>query len=493
MPSFFGRHRKRDASDPPHTDRVDAIVGSATASLTPAPSDEADLRVVLASRYRVDGLIGQGGMATVHAGVDLLLNRDVAIKVFRVRAVSAADLRLQEAEARNVASLNHYALTTLFDAGVEPGGAAGPQIYLVMERIHGTDLKTRLQRGALTEEQVAWLGFDLAEGLDYVHRSGLLHRDVKPANVLLDDLASPRRFRGKLTDFGIAAMIGQPDDSDYTTGTAAYLSPEVVDGQDAQAASDVYSLGLVLLEAVTGKVEFPGPIRASAFARLDRDPVIPDTLSAPMAQVLRGMTALEPEDRISLSDAALGFQAVLVDGLLQRRAVKPGLMAKDEAARLAALHRYDILDSDPDKTYDTITRLATRLLDSPIALVTLVDADRVWFKSKVGWDETEVPRDVAFCSTTNPSTGNPWTIPDAEADPRTRHNPLVTDGPAVRSYAGAPLITTDGHELGALCVFDKQTRDYTPEQLEALADLADLVMHEMELRQATRRAVLSRD
>ena len=473
-------------------DRIDAIAAEVVATSVPAAVDPADLRLVLAKRYRIDGLIGQGGMATVHAGHDLLLSRDVAIKLFRTRAVSAADLRLQEAEARNVASLNHYALTTLFDAGVDAEDPAGPQIYLVMERVHGPDLKTRLREGALSTTQVAWLGFDLAEALDYVHRSGLLHRDIKPANVLLDDLASPRRFRGKLTDFGIAAMIGQPDDSEFTTGTAAYLSPEVVDGLDAVPASDVYSLGLVLLEAMTGVVEFPGSIETSAFARLDRDPVVPDTVSATMATVLRGMTARRPEDRTTLADAALGFQAVLVDDLLRRRAVEPGLMAKDEAGRLAALHRYDVLDSDPDQTYDTITRLATRLLDAPIALVTLVDSDRVWFKSKVGWDETEVPRDVAFCSTTNPSTGSPWTIPDAEADPRTSANVLVTEGPAVRSYAGAPLITRDGYELGALCVFDKQARDYTPKQLASLADLADLVMHEMELRRATRRAVLSR-
>jgi eukaryotic-like serine/threonine-protein kinase len=486
--TLFGRRPGRPAESKARRARIAAAVAEAPA--VPAAEQPG---TVLADRYRVEALIGQGGMATVHAGRDLLLDRDVAIKLFRTRAVTTADLRLQEAEARNVASLNHYALTTLFDAGIDARDPAGPQIYLVMERIHGTDLKTRLRAGALSEEQVAWLGFDLAEALEYVHRSGLLHRDIKPANVLLDDMASPRRFRGKLTDFGIAAMIGQRDDSEFTTGTAAYLSPEVVEGLDALPESDLYSLGLVLLEAVTGVVEFPGSIETSAFARLDRDPVIPDTLSAPMADVLRGMTARRPEDRTSLADAATGFQGVLIDGLLRRRAVGPELMAKDEAGRLAALHRYDILDTSPDKTYDTITRLATRLLDSPIALVTLVDADRVWFKSKVGWDETEVPRDVAFCSTTNPSTGSPWAIPDAEADPRTKRNPLVTDGPAVRSYAGAPLITHDGHELGALCVFDKQVREYSAEQLDALADLADLVMHEMELRLATRRAVLDRD
>jgi GAF domain-containing protein len=168
------------------------------------------------------------------------------------------------------------------------------------------------------------------------------------------------------------------------------------------------------------------------------------------------------------------------------------VLAPDEAQRIAALRRYNVLDSPPDETYDAITRLAGRMLQAPIALVTLIDIDRVWFKSRQGWVDEDGDRNISFCATTNPGTGNPWSIPDATQDPRTRDNPLVTAGPQVRAYAAAPLTTHDGHNLGALCVFDDRPRPFTDAELENLKDLAALVMHELELRLATRRAVLER-
>ena len=333
--------------------------------------------------------------------------------MFRSRAATKDELRLQEAEAHVVASLNHYALTTLFDAGVEASDGQDPQIYLVMELVAGSDLKTRLRSGPLDVSEASWLGFDLSEALDYVHQSGFLHRDIKPANVLLSDLRSAKPVVGKLADFGIASFIGRPDTSEYTTGTAAYLSPEQVEGLDAGPESDIYSLGLVLLEAITGQVEYPGGIEASAFARLDRDPVIPRHLPQKVADVLRGMTARDPRERMPLATAALRLQQHLVDDLIRRREVDAALLDTEEAARIAALRRYDVLDTAPDETFDALTRLASRLLDTPIALVTLIDLDRVWFKSHLGWDEQQVDRDVAFCSTTNPDGDDAWTIPDA--------------------------------------------------------------------------------
>jgi eukaryotic-like serine/threonine-protein kinase len=458
-----------------------------------ASSQQGAEPVVLDRRYRLGAQIGEGGRATVHQAQDLLLHRDVAVKVFRARAITPEAVRLQEAEAQVIASLNHYALVTLFDAGVEGAGSDAPQIYLVMEHVRGGDLRSRLREGPLSVAEACWLGFDLAEALGYVHQAGFLHRDIKPANVLLSDLTSAKPIVAKLADFGIASLIGERDTSEFTTGTAAYLSPEQVEGLDAVPQSDVYSLGLVILEAITGHAEFPGTVERSAFARLERDPHVPADLPPLVAEVLRGMTALEPDKRMPLVEVALKLQQHLVDELIGLRELDPALVQETEAARVAALHRYDILDTGPDETFDAITRIASRVLDAPIALVTLVDLNRVWFKSHQGWDETQVGRDIAFCSTTIPDTPGPWTIPDALKDPRTRDNPLVTDGPTVRSYAGAPLITRDGHNLGSLCVFDREARTFTPEQIASLADLAGLVMHEMEIRSATRRALFSRE
>ncbi|MFD1721237.1 protein kinase domain-containing protein [Amnibacterium endophyticum] len=446
---------------------------------------------LLGGRYRLGARIGSGGMATVHAARDLLLGRDVAIKLFRTRAAEAEALRLQEAEARVVAALNHYALTTLFDAGVETPEGEAPQIYLVMELVRGRDLRTRLAGGAvLTATEVAWLGFDLAEALHYVHRSGFIHRDLKPANVLLSDLHGAKPITGKLADFGIAALVGERDTSEYTVGSAAYLSPEQVEGLDATPASDVYSLGLVLLEALTGRVEYPGSIEASAFARLERDPRIPDDLPTGLADTLRRMTAFEPAHRPSPHEVAVRLQQQLVVEGVDAQDVDAGLLDADESSRLAVLRSYDLLDSPPDEVFDTITRLASRMLGVPIALVTLIDLDRVWFMSSHGWAERQVDRSTAFCSTTRTGDGA-WSIPDALVDPRTRGNALVVGGPEVRSYAAAPLVGDDGHHLGALCVFDRRPREFTEAEMASLVDLAALVMHEIELRRAARRALFT--
>jgi serine/threonine protein kinase len=478
-------------SDPTPT-LVAAGRGSQDIRIWPANGLDAALAADLAGRYRIGEVIGRGAMAAVHVAEDTVLGRRVAIKLFHDRAHTDTELRLQEAEAKVVATFNHYALTTLFDAGIDTRDPEHPRIFLVMELVDGTDLRRRLAEGPIPPVQVCWLGADLADGLDHMHRAGFLHRDVKPANVLLFPEETGRRLRGKLSDFGIASIIGRAEDAEFTSGTAAYLSPEQVDGQDARPESDVYALGLVLLEALTGKAGFPGSMIVSAMARLDRDPEIPASVPIPIADILRGMTARRPEDRLSLQDAASGLQSYLVDEIVRMRAVDPTLLAPNEAQRIAALRRYDVLDSPPDETYDAITRLAGRMLQVPIALITLVDIDRVWFKSRQGWEDEEGDRNISFCATTNPGTGHPWSIPDATRDPRTRDNPMVIDGPQLRAYAAAPLTTHDGHNLGALCVFDKEPRPFTDVELENLEDLAGLVMHELELRLATRRAVLDR-
>ena len=158
-------------------------------------------------------------------------------------------------------------------------------------------------------------------------------------------------------------------------------------------------------------------------------------------------------------------------------------LPENETARLQALQRYAILDTFPEQEFDDLSRLAAMICGTPIALVSLVDADRQWFKAKVGIDDAETPRDVAFCGHAILQR-DVMVVPDALADARFRNNPLVTDRPNVRFYAGAPLITQDGHALGTLCVLDHVPRELTSEQKQALKALSRLVVAQIELRRS---------
>lgn len=157
---------------------------------------------------------------------------------------------------------------------------------------------------------------------------------------------------------------------------------------------------------------------------------------------------------------------------------------ENEAARLEALRRYRVLDTAPERVYDDIVELASFICQCPIALVSLVDGERQWFKSKVGLDASETTREVSFCAHAI-IDGQMLVVEDATADKRFADNPLVTGDMHLRFYAGAPLMTADGFGLGSLCVIDSQPRQLNNEQIAALAKLSRTVVEVLELRRVS--------
>lgn len=162
-----------------------------------------------------------------------------------------------------------------------------------------------------------------------------------------------------------------------------------------------------------------------------------------------------------------------------------GAGALEEQERLAAVRRYAVLDTPPDGAFDRVTRLAARLLDMPIAIVSIVDHDRIWFKSRYGIDVDQITRDPGLCASAI-LDDVPWVVEDARRDPRTLANPLVAGQFGLQFYAGAPLHTHDGYNLGTVCVIDREPRAFGEADRQLLADLAAIVVDELELRLAAR-------
>jgi diguanylate cyclase (GGDEF)-like protein len=166
--------------------------------------------------------------------------------------------------------------------------------------------------------------------------------------------------------------------------------------------------------------------------------------------------------------------------------MEPPSIPPNERERLAALRSYGILDTQPEASYDDFVHLAAQIMGTPMAMVSLVDEDRQWFKACHGVEPSEAPRKHSFCA--HAILGrDALVVPDATADGRFHDNPLVTGEPGIRFYAGCPLVDNGGNALGALCVVDREPRQATPGQVEALAKLARMVMVSLELRRALRR------
>jgi hypothetical protein len=249
---------------------------------------------LVAGRYRLEELLG-GSYTEVWRATDELLGRTVAVKLARPEVAGYHPDRFGN-ESRMLARLRHPALVTLYDTGIEDG-----RPYLVMQYVSGLTLAARIRSWPPGAEDTRRIGIAVAGVLDHLHARGVVHRDVKPGNLLLGDDG-----RVYLADLGIArgADTAVVTATGMVVGTPAYLAPEQVAGGRVGPACDVYALGLVLLECLTGQREYPGPPMEAAVARLNRQPAIPATLPRAWRELLAALTARDPAARPTAREAA---------------------------------------------------------------------------------------------------------------------------------------------------------------------------------------------
>jgi serine/threonine protein kinase len=330
---------------------------------------------LLGGRYHLGEEIGRGGMGVVHRAWDAELSRHVAVKILRDRADDPGARARFRVEGETLARLSHPHLISVFDAATD-----GAEPYLVMELVDGESL-AELGRGRWLEaDVVAGIGADVAEALEHVHAHRIVHRDVKPGNVLIGPDGN-----AKLADFGVARLLDgftRHTATGVTIGTARYLSPEQVRGEALTGASDIYALGLVLIEALSGEPAFAGTWDVVALARLTTSPRIDEFWPEPLRGLLIAMTAIDPLQRPTAAEVAAVLRGVQTgtDLIPTATLVPPPLSA---AAPVAVA----VDGPEVDATRATGSR-ASGILVAAAALV-LVPA--LILGARLGWDAGLTP------------------------------------------------------------------------------------------------------
>ena len=276
---------------------------------------------VLSGRYRIDESIGRGGMASVYRGYDLTLGRDVAIKILDPELARDAGFRTRfRLEAQAASRMSHPTIVRVFDAGEEteslPDGTTQPVPYIVMELVSGRLLKDVIEEGPVDAERAVAYADGILEALEYSHRAGVVHRDIKPGNVMVtaDDHI-------KVMDFGIARAVSDSSSTVAETtailGTAAYFSPEQAKGEPVDARADLYSTGVVLYELLTGRAPFRGesPV-AVAYQHVSETPLTPSEINEEIPRALDAVVlrALAKDPYQRYQDAP-SFRAALTHAL----------------------------------------------------------------------------------------------------------------------------------------------------------------------------------
>lgn len=277
---------------------------------------------VIDGRYLVGEPLGRGGMADVFRATDTETDRTVAVKL--LHSVEPTSVRRFGSEVEVMARLDHPGLVRLRGSGTHEGAP-----YLVLDLAGGASLAHQLARGPLGIDRTVDVGAQLAAALAHAHGLDIVHRDVKPSNILFEDTGQAR-----LADFGIARLAGAASmtRTGAVIGSAPYLAPEQVAGQQAGPAADVYSLGLVLIECLTARPCYPGNYVEAAVARLHRTPGVPADIPVWLHDVLSAMTATDPRRRPSADGVAEA---------LRRQDAEPvvAATAAHDSAALAELHQ----------------------------------------------------------------------------------------------------------------------------------------------------------
>jgi serine/threonine protein kinase len=364
---------------------------------------------LVGNRYVLGPVIGRGGGADVFRADDTETGQTVAVKV--LRSATPEDLGRFSLEAKTLSRLDHPAIVRMCDQGEHDGVP-----YLVLDFIDGEPLSAVLQRGPLSEDEVTRIGGVLAGALAHAHEAGVVHRDVKPGNVLFD-----ARGNVHLTDFGIARLTDVTAITAHgmVIGTAAYLSPEQLNGTGATSASDVYALGLVLIEALTGERVFTGTPSEAAVARLHRDPEVPETASPSLRLLLLAMTARDPADRPTASAVAASL-----DG--ESTTVLPII---DDATTVIAVEPEPDTATGPVAETDDAAPMVLRAPAKRHGLAPLLIAAVVLALLVYGWSTSG---NLPGAASTPAST-----VPSTTAPPPTTAAPVVTTAPPAQQ-APAP-------------------------------------------------------
>lgn len=395
---------------------------------------EAPTRVI-GGRYQLDRTIGSGGMGTVWHGIDQLLGREVAVKEVRfppeLGETEQAELRERTLrEARATARLSHPNVVTTYDVVEEEG-----RPYIVMELLPTRSLSTVLREdGALPPERVARIGLEMLSALEVSHRQGIVHRDVKPGNVLLT-----KEGRAVLTDFGIATMAGDPalTSTGVVLGSPAYMSPERARGRKPGPESDLWSLGATLYAAVEGRPPYDSDNALGTLTAVISDPVEPPRTGGPLGEAILGLLEKDPGVRMDIPRARVLLERAAADHTAATVAAPAAVGALDRAGRTQALHPGAAVaapvpldrpappaytDQGDDAAYDE-DRRPRGLLVAALAVALLVIGGLIVFALSSGDDPPPAAGPTPKGSTTQTATEAPTTPPPTPQETPTQTPP----------------------------------------------------------------------